>query len=320
MLEDWEDFTSSIQMTKISKKFSRMRGGSDSDFAGDFEDSKSTSGVNLMYLWKSNIRLHLLDVQETNVSFPQFYRVWNHFSGCWIANRWITCSWFMGCGDRSVTFIEQYQNNQPTQQQETVRGITNTNANKKETEMLINCRMCIASPQTQILLKSSLSCTCLKTMKQWSKWSSKGRSPTMRHVSRTHRVALDRFFDRINLDPKIHIKFVDTKNQLADMLTKGKFHTWWKEPSLVYVQHQPFQFHQLSWSDVEKNARRCRWRKSHSKIEADDDFGLAMQREGSRRACFYCIRKPVENHIWKSVTSELVEWAATKNGETCDGR
>ena len=31
----------------------------------------------------------------------------------------------------------------------------------------------------------------------------KGRSPTMRHVSRTHRVALDWLFDRINLDPKI---------------------------------------------------------------------------------------------------------------------
>ena len=30
----------------------------------------------------------------------------------------------------------------------------------------------------------------------------KGRSPTMRHVSRTHRVALDRLFDRINPGPK----------------------------------------------------------------------------------------------------------------------
>ena len=30
----------------------------------------------------------------------------------------------------------------------------------------------------------------------------KGRSPTMRHVSRTHRVALDWLFDRLNLDPK----------------------------------------------------------------------------------------------------------------------
>ena len=49
----------------------------------------------------------------------------------------------------------------------------------------------------------------------------KGRSPTMRHVSRTHRVALDWLFDGINLDTKIQIKHIDTKNQLADMLTKG---------------------------------------------------------------------------------------------------
>ena len=51
----------------------------------------------------------------------------------------------------------------------------------------------------------------------------KGRSPTMRHVSRTHRVALDWLFVRINLDPKIQIKYIDTKNQLADILTKGSF-------------------------------------------------------------------------------------------------
>ena len=51
----------------------------------------------------------------------------------------------------------------------------------------------------------------------------KGRGPTMRHISRTHRVALDWLFDRINLDRKIQIKYIDTKNQLADILTKGNF-------------------------------------------------------------------------------------------------
>ena len=40
----------------------------------------------------------------------------------------------------------------------------------------------------------------------------KGRSPTMRLVSRTHRVALDWLFDRINLDPKIQIKYIDTNS------------------------------------------------------------------------------------------------------------
>ena len=42
----------------------------------------------------------------------------------------------------------------------------------------------------------------------------------MGNISRTHRVAL---FDRINLDPKIQIKHIDTKNQLADILTQGNF-------------------------------------------------------------------------------------------------
>ena len=42
----------------------------------------------------------------------------------------------------------------------------------------------------------------------------------MRHVSRTHRVALDWLFDRIKKEPKIQIKYVDSNNQLADLLTK----------------------------------------------------------------------------------------------------
>ena len=51
----------------------------------------------------------------------------------------------------------------------------------------------------------------------------KGRSLAMRHVSRTHRVSLDWLFDRINLNSKIQIKYIDTKNQHADILTKGNF-------------------------------------------------------------------------------------------------
>ena len=45
----------------------------------------------------------------------------------------------------------------------------------------------------------------------------------MRHVSRTHRIALDWLVDRINLDSKIQIRYLDTKHQLADILTKGNF-------------------------------------------------------------------------------------------------
>ena len=56
-----------------------------------------------------------------------------------------------------------------------------------------------------------------------NKMTIKGRSPTMRHASRTHRVALDWLFDRLNLEPKIQIKRVETKNQLADIPIKGSF-------------------------------------------------------------------------------------------------
>ena len=51
----------------------------DSDFAGDLEDSKSTSGG---VLWKSHVCANKLDVQETDFSFTQFYRSWNHLFGC----------------------------------------------------------------------------------------------------------------------------------------------------------------------------------------------------------------------------------------------
>ena len=72
-----------------------------------------------------------------------------------------------------------------------------------------------------------------------------GRSPTMRHVSRTHRVALDWVFDRINVDSKIQIRFIDTEHPIADMLTKGNFtRDGWGQSS-SFVQHQPFQLHLL---------------------------------------------------------------------------
>ena len=77
--------------------------------------------------------------------------------------------------------------------------------------------------RTRSLLDLMRCSTFLRTTKQWLKMISKGRSPTMRHVSKTHRVALDWLNDRFNLDPKIQIKNVDTKHQLADILTKGNF-------------------------------------------------------------------------------------------------
>ena len=45
----------------------------------------------------------------------------------------------------------------------------------------------------------------------------------MRHVSRTHRDALDWLFHRINFDSKVQLRYIGTKHQFADILTKGNF-------------------------------------------------------------------------------------------------
>ena len=104
----------------------------------------------------------------------------------------------------------------------------------------------------------------------------KGRSPTMRHVSRTHRVALDRLFNRINLDPKIQIKYIDTKNQLADILTKGNFtrDEWNHLLCLFNISH--FSSTDCSGVMSKRTQEDAGEEKSHSKIKADDEFGFKM--------------------------------------------
>ena len=53
----------------------------------------------------------------------------------------------------------------------------------------------------------------------------KGRSPNLRHVSRTHLVDLGQLLPRINVDGSIAIRHVRTTEQWADILTKGAFTT-----------------------------------------------------------------------------------------------
>ena len=46
----------------------------------------------------------------------------------------------------------------------------------------------------------------------------KTRAASMRHTGRTHRIVLDWLFERFHLDPAIQIRFVGTKEQIADFL------------------------------------------------------------------------------------------------------
>ena len=131
----------------------------------------------------------------------------------------------------------------------------------------------------------------------------KGRSPTMRHVSRTHRVALDWLFDRINFDTKIQIKYIDTKKKLADILTKGNFtrDEWNHLLCLFNISH----FSSAECSEV--MSKRTQKDSGEERVTAKSKPMINLVSrcsEDSRRAIFYCIRKPGENQTRKSNSSE----------------
>ena len=100
----------------------------------------------------------------------------------------------------------------------------------------------------------------------------KGRSPTMS--------ALHWSFDRINLDPKIQIKDVDTKNQLEDTLTKGNFtrDEWNNLLHLFNISH----FSSASCPEA-MSSENC------GKVEADVEPGVAFCGKLSYSAEFECI-------------------------------
>ena len=278
------------------------------------------------FFGKSYVCSNQLDVQETNFSFAQFNRIRNHFFwtqdwGWMVSPQLIYGIWSSQFLETRITVIKNGETFVRTLRE--VRSTPHKLQKRKQSHGMINDLDNVdfyLFPQTSTLLIRKLCCMCLKTNEAVIKMIIKGRSPTMRHVSRTHRGALDWLFDRINLDSKNPNKNTLTPKTISQTYWPREIPHVMKGIIFCVCQHQPFQFHQVSWSDVEKNTRRCRWRKSHSKIEANHEFSLAMQRKVSWRACLYCIRKPGENQIWKSNISELMEWAASKNRETCFGR
>ena len=132
----------------------------------------------------------------------------------------------------------------------------------------------------------------------------KGRRPTIRHVSRTHRVAIDWLFDRINLDTKIPNQ-INCHQKLADILTKGNFtRAEWKHLLCLFnISH----FSSTDCSEVmsKRMQKRFRWRKSLSKIEADDEL------------VWRCSERTIDvldmkvNNLWAHGMSSIIERTLT---------
>ena len=70
----------------------------------DLEDTKINIRRNSVYFRKSRVCADKLDVQETDFSFTQFSRSWNHFSPCRFTHGRYYHSHSLGFGDWSRTF------------------------------------------------------------------------------------------------------------------------------------------------------------------------------------------------------------------------
>ena len=155
----------------------------DSDFAGDLEESKSTSGETLCIFGSHTfVPISWMCKKQTSVSHS--------------STESEIISLDAGFRMDGVAILDGNTN-----QSKQVQGNLSTSPTRKKIPGKIDVE------DNEAVIKMII----------------KGRSPTMRHVSRTHRVALDWLFDRINLDSKIQIKYIDTKNQFADISIKGNF-------------------------------------------------------------------------------------------------
>ena len=134
-----------------------------------------------------------------------------------------------------------------------------------------------------------------------------GRSPTMRHVSRTHRVALDELFDRINLDTKIQIKYIDTKKQFSDILTKGNFTR--DEWNHLLCSFNISHFSSINCSEV--MLKRTQKDSGEERVtEKSKPMMNLVSRCSARdpcRATFYCIRPVKTRHDSQSPLSPQTE-------------
>ena len=192
----------------------------DSDFAGDLEDSKSTSGGTLCIFGSHTfVPISWMCKKQTSVSHSSTEsEIISLDTGLRLDGLPALELWDLIVSVLGNTIQTPERPGRPVVNDKDQRSQGRTN--------VLNHIDCVPSNVQSSRQEALL--YVFEDNEAAIKMIIKGRSPTMRHVSRTHRVALDWSFDRINLDPKIQIKYIDTKNQLADILTKGSFtHDEW---------------------------------------------------------------------------------------------
>ena len=177
----------------------------DSDFAGDLEDSKSTSGgtlcifgsrtfVPISWMCKKQTAVSHSSTESEIISLDTGLRL----DGLPALELWDLIVSVLGnvsrVSDRSgKPESDDHKHHKSHNKIDVMKDIDSAPSN-------------VQSARQEVLLY------VFEDNEAVIKMIIKGKSLSMRYVSRTHRVALDWLFDRINLDSKIQIKYIDTKN------------------------------------------------------------------------------------------------------------
>ena len=273
----------------------------DSDFAGDLEDSQSTSGgtlcifgshtfVPISWMCKKQTSVSHSSTESEIISLDAGLRL----DGIPAVDLWDLIVFVLG-----NTIQTHDRTGQPDVNCDKSHG-----PNKRSQGMInvLNSIDCVPS-NVQFSHQEAL-LYVFEDNEAVIKMIMKGRSPTMRHVSRTHRVALDWLFDRINLDPQIQNQVHRHQKPTCRHPIQRKFHTWRMESFVVLVQYQSFQFYRLFWNNGEKTSTRFRRRTSHSKIATNDEPYC----KGAIERIILDVRKPGEEKLWKSRSLECESW------------
>ena len=187
--------TNSLAMWKHTAKQCRLGLFQDSDFAGDLEDSKSSFGGTLcIFGCHTFLPISWMCKKQTSVSHSSTdSEIISLDAGLRMDGIPALDVW-----DLIVTVLQGNTN-----QNDQVQGNLSTSPTRKKIHGKIDDlnNIDFVSSKAHSSREEAM-LYIFEDNEAVIKMIMKERSPTMRHVSRTHRVALDWLFDRINLDPK----------------------------------------------------------------------------------------------------------------------
>ena len=180
----------------------------DSDFARDLEDSKSSSGC--IFGSHTFVPISLMCKKQTSVSHSSteseiiFLDAGVRMDGIPALDLW----------NLAVEGLHSFSNQPEKSNYNVQRNLLHdkTSKNKPRTKLRLQFRTTTLNNATSIMFLSNVKSSqsgarpyIFEDHEPVFKMIIKGRSPTMRHVSRSDSVALDWLFDRINLGTKIRI-------------------------------------------------------------------------------------------------------------------